>query len=80
MAGEKRQQREPGADGGPTLDQCLVLPSGIALKIDGLLSTSGTERECGVSIGNGAGGSDADRGGGDDDRGNGSSNSLEKDG
>ncbi|CAB1101067.1 unnamed protein product [Ectocarpus sp. CCAP 1310/34] len=82
MAGEKRQQREPGADGGPTLDQCLVLPSGVALKIDGLLSTSGAERECGVSIGNGdgAGGADVDRGGGDDDMGNGSSNSLEKDG
>ncbi|CAM9438196.1 unnamed protein product [Ectocarpus sp. 4 AP-2014] len=82
MAGEKRQQREPGADGGPTLDQCLVLPSGVALKIDGLLSTSGVERECGVSIGNGDGavGADVDRGGGDDDMGNGSSNSLEKDG
>lgn len=82
MAGEKRQERERGADGGPTLDQCLVLPSGVALKIDGLLSTSGAERECGVSIGNGdgAGGADADSGGGDDDRGNVLSNSLEKDG
>ncbi|CAM9474659.1 unnamed protein product, partial [Ectocarpus sp. 13 AM-2016] len=72
-------QGEPGA--GPTLDQCLVLPSGVALKIDGLLSTSGAERECGASIGNGdgAGGADVDRGGGDDDMGNGSSSSLEKD-
>ncbi|CAM9846665.1 unnamed protein product [Ectocarpus fasciculatus] len=82
MAGEKRQERERGAAGGPTLDQCLVLPSGVALKIDGLLSTSGAAREHGVGIGNsdGAGGADADRGGGDDDRGNGSSNSLGKDG
>ncbi|CAM9591944.1 unnamed protein product [Ectocarpus sp. 12 AP-2014] len=82
MAGEKRQQGEPGADGGPTLDQCLVLPSGVALKIDGLLSTSGAERECRASIdnGDGVGGADVDRGGGDDDMGNGSSNSLGKDG
>lgn len=43
--GEGRQEV-----GGPTLDQCLVLPEGLALEIDGLLSSDGgvgRERESG---------------------------------
>ena len=64
MAGE-RQETD-----GPTLEQCLVLPPGLALKGDGLLSQSlsnlgdGPERENGVGGGGGGGGGGGDGGGG----------------
>lgn len=38
MDGE--QQETVGTAAGPTLEQCLVLPPGLALKVDGLLSNS----------------------------------------
>lgn len=54
MAGEQPEETD-----GPTLDQCLVLPPGIALKIDGLLSPplskSGAGRESDGGVGENGG-------------------------
>lgn len=49
------------ANGGPTLEQCLVLPPGLALKVDGLLSQplselgEGPESEGGIGDSGGGG-------------------------
>ncbi|CAM9345346.1 unnamed protein product [Scytosiphon promiscuus] len=54
--GEGRQRQEAG---GPTLDQCLVLPAGLALEIDGLLSSSPADLGIGRESDGGGGGGGA---------------------
>lgn len=66
--GRRREAAPAAADAGPTLDQCLVLPKGLALKIDGLLSAPLSElvedaREGGGGGGRVGGGGEEDGGG-----------------
>ncbi len=71
MAGddEGRRREAAAADAGPTLDQCLVLPKGLALKIDGLLSAPLSELAGEAQQGGGGGG--GGKGGGEEDGGEG---------